>query len=271
MAFCAILAFASSRSFGEDIAQIVERAADAMRSDWQTAPEWSFIQRDVAETGDKRSVRTHRVLVVAGSDYYMLIATDDKPLSDDGRRAELSKLKAEIEKRSHESPEATQRRTEMYRKQREQNGALLLEFSKAFHFELIREEAVLGRDTWLLAAAPDNSYKPPNRTAKILTGMRGQLWIDKNTFHWVRAEADVVNPVSIFGLFARVLPGSHLELEMAPVNEATWQATRFTVQLIVSKFWWKSKQRTETEYSMYRPNQEMLDELLREPVTASIR
>jgi hypothetical protein len=259
----ALLVCAAARCSAQDVREIVERAANAMRSDWQAAPSWSFVQRDVTEANGKRTVRTHRVLIVAGSDYYMLTAVDDKPLSDDQQHAELLKLKAEVERRSHEDAAAAQRRAEIYRKQREQNGALLLEFSNAFQFELVREEAMLGRDVWLLSASPRADYKPPNRTARILTGMRGRLWVDKATFHWARAEADVVNSVSILGFFARVLPGTHMELEMAPVNDTTWQATRFPVRLKISKLWMKSTQNNLTEYSMYRPNGEVLAELLR--------
>src|ERR1019366_1226757 len=107
---CAVVVSATVQCSAQDIGQIVERATSAMRSDWQGSPAWSFLQRDVSEARGKRTVRTHRVLMIAGSDYYMLVAVDDKPLKEDQRRAELLNLKGEIERRSQEDGAATQRR-----------------------------------------------------------------------------------------------------------------------------------------------------------------
>ena len=66
-------------------------------------------------------------------------------------------------------------------------------------------------------ARPQAHYRPHNRTAKVVTGMQGRLWIDEESLHWVRAEAEVLKPVSVLGLFAPVLPGSRVDLEMIPV------------------------------------------------------
>ena len=48
-------------------------------------------------------------------------------------------------------------------------------------------------------------------------------------FHWVKGEAEVLKPVSIFGFFARVLPGTNMKLEMIPVTESVWLVSRFAV------------------------------------------
>jgi len=39
-------------------------------------------------------------------------------------------------------------------------------------------------------------------------------------FHWVKEEAEVLKPVSIFGIFARMLAGTKTKLEMIPVTES---------------------------------------------------
>ncbi len=77
-----------------------------------------------------------------------------------------------------------------------------------------------GHPTYVLDALPRPGYQPPNRTARILTGMHGRLWIEKKGFHWVKGEAEVLKPVSIFGFFAKVLPGTRMDLEMIPVTRA---------------------------------------------------
>ena len=79
----------------------------------------------------------------------------------------------------------------------------------------------------------------------------------------IRAESDVITPVSIFGIFARVLPGTHMEIEMTPVSDSVWLASRFSMTVKISKFlFFRSTQVTRSSYSEYRLNGPVLDELL---------
>jgi hypothetical protein len=63
----------------------------------------------------------------------------------------------------------------------------------------------------------------------------GRLWIDRKSFHWLRAEAQVLNPVSVFGLFARVLPGTRMELNMAPVTDSIWPASAVLAEALANE------------------------------------
>ena len=200
--------------------------------------------------------------MISGSDYYMPIAINDKPVSADQQKLELHRLREEVARRSHETPQEARQRAEQYRKTREQNGILLEEFTKAFDFTLAGEEMVNGNTCYVLEAGPRVGYRPPNRTAKILTGMQGRLWIDKKSFHWVRAQAQVLKPVSVVGLFARVLPGTRMELDMTPVTESIWLVSRLAVDMRLSILWRKSTKETETTFSGYRPASAVLAEAL---------
>ena len=48
--------------------------------------------------------------------------------------------------------------------------------------------------------------------------MEGTLWIDRDTFQWVKVEAQVTRPVKIVGFLAEVEPGTHFELEKKPID-----------------------------------------------------
>ena len=204
--------------------------------------------------------------MIAGSDYYLPIAIDDQPLSSDERKAELHKLKSEVERRNSESPSARRDRVEKYKKQQDENGALLLEFPKAFLFELQGEEMKDGHLAYVLAATPrKRSESGLSRAAKVLSGVRGTVWIHKETFHAIRGVCDVVTPVPIYGILARVLPGTHISLGMAPVSGSTWLISDLSMTLTVAKFiWFKSKQVTRSTYTGYRLNSLVMDELLEE-------
>lgn len=245
-----------------DVKEVVSGATIALRSGWVVAPDYAFIQRDEFERNGKQTTKTHQVVTVVGSDYYMPVAIDDQPLSADQELVELQKLKNEVQRRNNEAPEARERRAENYRKQREQNAELLVEFPTAFNFEVEREETINGHTAYVLAATPRERSGPLSRVAKVLAGMRGKMWVEHENFHVIRAESKVIAPVSIFGIFARVLPGTHMELEMGPVTDSVWLVSRFSMTLEVSKFWFHSTQATRSTYSEYRMNGPVLEELL---------
>ena len=248
-----------------DVAEIVRGATIALRSDWDAAPGYAFLQRDEFQQSGRPATKTHQVVMIAGSDYYMPVAVDDQPLAADQQRSELQKLKNEFWRRNNEDHQARRQRTENYRKQREQNGRLTVEFPTAFIFSLEREETIHGRRAYVLAATPRKRAGSSNRAAKVLAGMRGRMWIEKESFHMIQAESNVIAPVSIFSIFARVLPGTHMELEMAPASDSIWLVRRFVMALEISKFWIRSTQTTSSTYSGYRPNGAVLDELLSRP------
>jgi hypothetical protein len=60
--------------------------------------------------------------------------------------------------------------------------------------------------------------------------MEGKLWIDKQTYQWVRVEAEVVHPVSIAGFLAQVQPGTRFELDKMPVAEGLWLPKHFSMK-----------------------------------------
>ena len=245
-----------------DIRAIVRLAANTMQADWDAAPGFAFVQRDVTTSKETTNRKTHQVFMISGSDYYMPIAIDDVPLPADRQKLELQKLANEVARRNRETPVEALNRSEQYRKTRSQNGILIAEFTQAFDFTLAAEETANGRTCYVLNARPLASYRPLNRTAKILAGMQGRLWIDKESFYWVKAEAEAIKPVSVFGFVAKVLPGTRMELEMIPVTDSTWLVSRFAVELRLSILWRKSTKATDSIFSEYRPAAAALEQAL---------
>jgi hypothetical protein len=60
--------------------------------------------------------------------------------------------------------------------------------------------------------------------------MRGEMWIDQDTYEWVKVTAQVIRPVSIGGFLAEVEPGARFEIEKGPVAPGIWQITHFSMQ-----------------------------------------
>ena len=63
-------------------------------------------------------------------------------------------------------------------------------------------------------ATPKKRTGPTSRALKVLAGMRGTLWIDRETFHTIRGDCTVLSSVPVYGMLARVLPGTHIDLDL---------------------------------------------------------
>jgi hypothetical protein len=217
------------------------------------APGFAFVQSDATTAKGVTASKTHQVLLLVGSDYYLPIAIDDQPVPEDERRSELQRLRHDVQRRRRESPERSAKRSEEYRRIRDQNGVSLREFTQAFNFTAAAEETVNGRIAYVFDARPRPNYHPAARSGKILAGMQGRLWIDEQTLHWINAEAEALRPVSVVGIFARALPGTKMEMEMTPVSDSVWLVSRFVLELKLSVVRRKSSKTTETTFRDYEP------------------
>ncbi|MGA7929276.1 MAG: hypothetical protein WCA20_25165, partial [Candidatus Sulfotelmatobacter sp.] len=103
-------------------------------------------------------------------------------------------------------------------------------FSLRADFRLLGQQKLGPHEVYVLEATPRAGYKAPNMEAEVLTGMQGTLWIDKNTFQWVKVKAQVTHPVSIEGFLARVEPGTSFKLERMPVTDDVWLPKHFAMK-----------------------------------------
>jgi hypothetical protein len=209
-----------------DASTIIQRSVQARRSDWQMAPRFNYSERDVVDQG----TRTYHVMMILGSPYQRLIAINQQPISASEREKEQRKLDQVIAARRKESNVQRKNRIADFQKERQRDNRLSEELTKAFDFRVTGEETVNNHLTYTLLATPKPTYRPVDEETKVLTGMRGKLWIDKATFEWVKVEAEVIHPVSIAGFLAKVNPGTQFELERAPVARGIWLPTHFSAR-----------------------------------------
>ncbi len=255
-----------------DLQEIVRRGTAEIDADWAADSDYSYVERDEVQKDGKTTSKTYRVVTIDGSDYNLPLAVNDEPLPADREKAELEKFRNEIRRRNGESPSARRQRVEKFKKQRDENGALLLEFPKTFTFEVLREETKLGHLAYVLSATPKKRTGPMSRAVKVLAGMEGTLWIDRDTFHTIRGECTAMNPVSVYGILARVLPGTHIALDLAPVTESVWLVRELSMELKVSKLHlFNSTQVTRSTFSDYRLNGPAIDELVSKATQSSLK
>jgi len=246
-----------------EVSEIVQRATAALNSDWASDPLYACIERDEVQKGEKVTSKTFEVVMIEGSDYYFPLAVNDQPLSPDRQKEELIKLKNEVRRRKSESPSARRARINSWKKKRDENGELLLDFPTVLTFRLLGEEAKNGHSAYVLSATPMSGIVPTTRARKVLSGIQGKAWVEKDTLHPMLVECTVVTPVPVYGALASVLPGTEIEIKMTPVTDSTWLIDEVSTKLNVSKLRvFKSTAVTRSTYTQYRPNSSVVEELL---------
>ena len=177
-----------------------------------------------------KGTRTYEVTMVEGSPYDRLVAINGRPLSAAERAREDQKFERTVAERRRESSSERRERVARYQRERDQDHIMLAQLTKAFDFHFLRAQRLGSRAVYVLKATPRAGYRPPNMEAQALTGMEGTMWVDQQTFEWVKVEAHVVKPVSIEGFLARIEPGTWFEMEKQPVGGGVWLPSHFAMR-----------------------------------------
>ena len=218
-----------------DAHEIVERSVKAGEENWKIARNYTFLERteerqvDSAAHVKSEEVKTYDITLLEGSPYRRLVERNDHALPAVEERKEQEKLEKSIAERAKETPAGRERRMADYERQRKRQQETMHEVADAFDFKIAGQERVDGREVWILDATPRRDYHARSRDAKILPHVRGKLWIDQQTYHWVKLDAEVIDPVS-WGLFlVRLDKGAHLKMDAARVNDEVWLPSRISV------------------------------------------
>src|SRR5579872_1192420 len=209
-----------------DINAVVRQSARVTEADREASSEYEFSETDWEPDG---SHKTYAVHMLYGSSYRQLIAIDGEPLPADKQQEEERKLREEIFRRAHESPKRRARRIAEQEKENTRDRRFIEEFVHAFNFKLTGEQELDQRDVYVVEAIPRPDFHPTDRDSAVLTGMRGTLYIDKQTYQWAKAEAEVTHPVSMAGFLATVEPGTRFVLEKTPLEDNIWLPRHFTM------------------------------------------
>ena len=241
-----------------DVKEIIRQSTEHQSRNWKLASDYTFTETDVVTEKGEENRRTFKVLMLDGSPYNQIIAEDGHPLTPERQAAEQKKLQEEITRRNRESPSDRRRRIEAYRRSREQEHTMLGEMVNAFDFRLVGRAPMNGRDCYVLEATPRSGYEPTSNETKVLTGMRGKLWIDTRDYQWVKVQGEVVHAVT-YGIFAKVSPGTRFELEQSPITPELWMPKHFSMKVNATVLGFYNENSTDDEtYTKYQPNRAAL-------------
>ena len=148
-----------------------------------TGPGLHFMFRDTKK-GPQLS-QTKLIVETREATAGMLIAQNGQPLSPGEQQAE----EARLENYLHQPAELTKKRKQE-KEDSERTLRILKALPDAFLYESIGTVNAspgighMGHPLVRLKFRPNPAYQPPTHVEQVLTGMRGRLWIDKNTFQW---------------------------------------------------------------------------------------
>src|SRR5579864_4107758 len=224
----ALAPIALAAAQGPDARDIVRRSLDANQQNWTIARNYTFLQRteerrmDASGQVKSKEVKTYDITLLQGSPYVRLVARDDHPLPPAEEKKEQDKLQKSIAERMKETPAQRERRIAEYEKRRQREQETMREVEEAFDFKIAGEDRIEGHEAWIVEASPRRDYHARSRDAKILPHVRGRLWIDKQTYHWVKLDAEVIDPISRGLFLLRLDKGAHIAVDETRVNGEVW-------------------------------------------------
>jgi hypothetical protein len=201
-----------------DVNTIVQRWLAASRADFSAGMRFGYCERIRDDDGTK----TYEVILLDGSPLKRLVRVDGRPLDADESEKERRRFEEEKEKRANESPHERADRIADYTKDFDRAHRILDQLPRAFEYTLQGTRKTGAYTVYVLQAVPRQDYQPPSTEAEVLTGMRGQFWIDTKSFRMIRGVARVLKPVTIAGFLATVEPGTEFELEQMRVEPDLW-------------------------------------------------
>ena len=220
---------------GENVLPIVERAFAAAEANQKIQQLSVFHERVEQRVLDKqgreksRESKTWDVTLLDGSVYKQLIAKDDQPLSEKEQAKQQRKLDKQLRKMRDETPAQREKRLEKIAKEREEARRFLEEITRAFDFQLIGEETIDGVDTHVISAQPRAGYEPAFRQARVLTKLRGTLWISTGDHAWVRAEIETFEDFK--WRLVKLREGATIRFSQQRVNDEVWMMDNWFVRL----------------------------------------
>lgn len=230
-----------------DPKEIIRRSVEIDHRTMERARNYTCQQREVMRHVDSHGtvksteIKTWDITVLYGEPYSRLIQKDDKPLNEKDEKKEEEKIDRFIAKRKNESEGDREKRLAKEKKEREEGRAFLRDVANAYDFRVAGEEAVDGRPAWVLEATPRKDFHPTQPHADILPKIKGKIWIDKQEYYWVKAEAEAIDTISFGWFLARVHKGSHFSFEQLRLNNEVWLMKRFYLNAGMRLFLFKNE------------------------------
>lgn len=198
--------------------EIVQRAADREAANQQVRRQYTYretMRQRVAKT-DTREV--HDIFYIGGQEYRKLVEKNGQPLSPSRAADEQKRFDKELEKARRESRDKAEKRAA---KERREAQEFRDDVARAFDFRLVGEEEVSGKPCYRIHAEPRPDFRAKG-DARVLSKLKGDIWIDRTGFHWAKVDLESVDTITGMGGLLRLAKGTRLITTRTFVNGEVW-------------------------------------------------
>jgi hypothetical protein len=165
-----------------------------------------------------------------GNTWKRLVSVNGVPLS----KAELDKNdrihREHVLARMNESPSVRARRQREDAKDLAETRAAIDELFRLYDIRMVGREQLHGHSVIKVTLDPKPGYRPRTKEGQWMRKLRLRAWIHETDYEVVRAEADVLDDVTVgWGLIGRIHKGATGQLDRTKVNGEVWLPKRAVV------------------------------------------
>lgn len=185
---------------------------------------------------DRKSDTTKEVVRTRDGGVARLVAVDGHPLSPRAERSELSRLR-ELEA----DPDKERHRREGERKDAKRVAMFTRLLPQAFLYEYVGRAQASEGTMIRLKFTPNPKFSPPDLGSRVMTGIRGEVWIDPKQVRIVHIRGRVYRKVDFgWGILGVLYPGGTMRVDQSNTPECGWQLTRLSLHLTGKELLFKS-------------------------------
>jgi hypothetical protein len=179
---------------------------------------------------------TKEIVETANGDVARLIAVGGQHLSTSREQMELRRLHTlaahpEMEKHRHTSESHDAARV----------TSILRLLPDAF---LYRNGGMVHTSNGIairLTFSPNPRFTPPSMESRMMTGIRGEIWIDPADLRIVRMQGHIFRDVDFgWGILGTIYPGGTMRIEQTKTADSGWRLTRLDLNLQGKELLFKS-------------------------------
>ncbi|MGD0579205.1 MAG: hypothetical protein ABSC08_09790 [Bryobacteraceae bacterium] len=220
-----------------DAESIIRRSLERDTINASRLRNYTYTENQRTETLDKSgavvktATSTFDVVNLYGRQYGRRIARNGRPLEGPEKKKADEDFEKEVRKRQRETPEQRAKREAEQEKDRAETRQFLHEVPQAHFLKLAGAETIDGLPVWVIEATPRPDFHPTVKHADLLRKTRGKVWVDQSSYQWVRAEAEVLQPITFGGFLVKLDRGAQMTFLQTRVNDEVWLPAKMTARL----------------------------------------
>jgi hypothetical protein len=182
---------------------------------------------------NSRGTQTHLYVETNDAMAGMLIALNDKPLSEQQEQAEAGHLTWLMD-----NPDQLRKKRAHEKEDEDHTLRIVKALPDAFRYEFDGTEHSApglgkeGDELVRLKFSPNPAYVPPSRVEAALEGMEGYLLIDEGAKRLAKIDGTLFRDVTFgWGIVGRLDKGGHFVVRQADVGDGTWELTEMNLDI----------------------------------------